>query len=58
MSSDAALDEEPFTGGCSGAVAGLGSAATRRPLTPQSATAPTPLNTLSDRVLRTTLTPS
>jgi hypothetical protein len=32
--------------------------ATSRPLTPQTAAAPTPLNTLSDRVPRTMLTPS
>ncbi len=58
MTREAVLDDEPVTGGRSGAVTGLGSVATSRPLTPQTAAAPTPLNTLSDRVPRTMLTPS
>src|SRR5450631_2059629 len=52
MTNAAVLDDVPLTGGRRGAVAGFGSVATSTPLTPQTATAPTPLIALRARVLR------
>lgn len=50
MTSAVALVDEPLNEGRNGAPAGFGSVATRTPLTPQTATALTPLMILSARV--------